>query len=110
MDFNAIINLGIVCAGLLIGALLRAKVRILQHFLIPSAIIGGFFLLFFYNYAAPHLGLNADFLGDLVYHLLNISFIAMALRNPSDDKPKDGSGRRSLAQNVVAIFGQYGLQ
>ena len=110
MDFNAIINLGVVGVGLLVGALLRAKVRILQRFLIPSAIIGGFFLLIFYNFIAPLIGLEADFLGDLVYHLLNISFIAMALRNPSDDKPKDGSARRSFFQNVVAIFGQYGLQ
>ena len=110
MDFNAIINLGVVGLGLLVGALLRAKVKLLQRFLIPSAIIGGFFLLFFYNFAAPRIGLEATFLGDLVYHLLNISFIAMALRNPSDDKPKDGSARRSFVQNVVAIFGQYGLQ
>ncbi len=110
MNFNAIINLGIVGAGLLLGAFLRAKVRILQRYLIPSAIIGGFFLLFFYNFAAPRIGLEAAFLGDLVYHLLNISFIAMALRNPSDDKPKDGSARRSFFQNVIAIFGQYGLQ
>ncbi len=110
MDFNAIINLGIVGLGLLVGALLRAKVRILQRFLIPSAIIGGFFLLVFYNFVAPRINLEATFLGDLVYHLLNISFIAMALRNPSDDKPRDGSARRSFFENVIAIFGQYGLQ
>ncbi len=110
MDFTAIINLGNVGAGLLLGALLRAKVKLFQRFLIPSAIIGGFFLLVFYNFAAPFFGLDADFLGDLVYHLLNISFIAMALRNPADDKPKDGSARRSFLENVVAIFGQYGLQ
>ncbi|MBO8435467.1 MAG: sodium:glutamate symporter [Spirochaetes bacterium] len=110
MNFNAIINLGVVGAGLLLGALLRAKVKLLQRYLIPSAIIGGFFLLFFYNFAAPRIGLEADFLGDLVYHLLNISFIAMALRNPAEDRPKDGSARRSFIQNVIAIFGQYGLQ
>ena len=60
MDFNAIINLGVVGVGLLVGALLRAKVRILQRFLIPSAIIGGFFLLIFYNFIAPLIGLEAD--------------------------------------------------
>ena len=110
MDFNAIINLGVVAAGLLFGALLRARVKLLQRYLIPSAIIGGFFLLLFYNFVAPRINLNADFLGDLVYHLLNISFIAMALRNPSDEKPSDGSGRKAFVQNVIAIFGQYGLQ
>ena len=89
MDFNAVVNLGVVSLGLLVGALLRARVHILQRFLIPSAIIGGFFLLLFYNFVAPRIGLDADFLGDLVYHLLNISFIAMALRNPVGTRSRD---------------------
>ena len=110
MDFNAVVNLGVVSLGLLVGALLRARVHILQRFLIPSAIIGGFFLLLFYNFVAPRIGLDADFLGDLVYHLLNISFIAMALRNPVGTRSRDRRARRTLAENVIAIFGQYGLQ
>ena len=110
MDFGYVLNLGAVSIALLIGALLRAKVPFLQRFLIPSSIIGGFFLLFFYNFAAPQLGLDSTVLDQLMYHLLNVSFIAMALRNPSDDKPKDGSGRKAFFQNVAAIFGQYGLQ
>ena len=110
MDFGYVLNLGAVSVALLIGALLRAKVRVLQHFLIPSSIIGGFFLLFFYNFAAPSFGMDSTVLDQLMYHLLNVSFIAMALRNPSDDKPKDGSGRKAFFQNVAAIFGQYGLQ
>ena len=110
MDFGYVLNLGAVSVALLIGALLRAKVPFLQRFLIPSSIIGGFFLLFFYNFAAPQLGLDSTVLDQLMYHLLNVSFIAMALRNPSDDKPKDGSGRKAFFQNVAAIFGQYGLQ
>ena len=110
MNFEYIIHLGIISLFLLVGALLRTRVGFLQKFLIPSSIIAGTLMLIFYNYIAPRLNLTADFLGDLVYHLLNISFIAMALRNPSDDKPKDGSARRSFFQNVIAIFGQYGIQ
>jgi len=80
----------------------------LQKFLIPSSIIGGFFLLIFYNVFAPSLNLKTDFLGTLVYHLLNITFIAMMLKT----FPKDGSKKvsRAVKQTSIAIIGQYGLQ
>ncbi|MCK9191433.1 MAG: sodium:glutamate symporter [Sphaerochaetaceae bacterium] len=108
MEFNVLIHIFIISTFMLIGALLRAKVKFLQKFLIPSSIIGGFFLLVFYNAFAPALNLKTDFLGALVYHLLNITFIAMMLRI----YPKDGSNKvsRAVKQTTVAIIGQYGLQ
>lgn len=53
MDFGYVLNLGAVSIALLIGALLRAKVPFLQRFLIPSSIIGGFFLLFLLQLRSP---------------------------------------------------------
>lgn len=116
MEWSYMFHIGVISASLLIGALLRARVKVLKKFLIPSSIIAGFFLLLFYNYGAPLVNnilkpenqLNSGFLGDLVYHLLNISFIAMMLRIP--DKQKDGKGARTLAENTVALISQYGLQ
>lgn len=108
MDFSYMIHCGIVSAALLLGALLRARIRIFQKYLIPSSIIGGVFLLLFYNYVSPLFGLDSDFLGDLVYHLLNISFIAMALRIP--EKVEGAKSRRALSANVIAVVAQYGLQ
>ncbi|HIV98869.1 MAG TPA: sodium:glutamate symporter [Candidatus Ornithospirochaeta avicola] len=107
MDFSYIIHFGIISAALLLGAFLRSRIRFLQKYLIPSSIIGGFMLLFFYNYAAPHLNLNSDFLGDLVYHLLNISFIAMMLRTPEEKKVRKS---RVIGETVVSTVAQYGLQ
>ena len=94
MNFTYMIHAGIVAIALLLGTFLRSHVRVLQKYLIPSSIIGGAFLLLFYNYAAPHMGLDSSFLGDLVYHLLNISFIAMALRIPEKDGKKSKRGIR----------------
>ena len=107
MNFSYMIHAGIVSAALLLGALLRARVRVLQKYLIPSSIIGGALLLLFYNYAAPLFGLDSSFLGDLVYHLLNVSFIAMALRIPEEGGRKS---RRAIGANVIAVVAQYGLQ
>jgi ESS family glutamate:Na+ symporter len=108
MDFSVLIHIFIVSTMMLIGALLRAKVKFLQRFLIPSSIIGGFFLLIFYNVFAPSLNLKTAFLGTLVYHLLNITFIAMMLRV----YPKEGNNKisRAVKQTTIAIIGQYGLQ
>ncbi|MFA7190421.1 MAG: sodium/glutamate symporter [Sphaerochaetaceae bacterium] len=106
-NFTYIIHLAVTSLALLLGVLLRNKVRFLQKYLIPASLIGGFFLLLFYNFVGPHIGLTNDFLGDLVYHLLNISFISMMLRIPETSAKKKS---KAVKQNVIALASQYGFQ
>ena len=111
MNFNYVIHIGIISLSLLLAALIRARVRFLQRFLIPAPIVAGVFLLIFYNFIAPLWNLKSDYLGELVYHLLNLSFIAMMIR--TDEKPASKNkkeNQRTLAANVVAVIAQYGLQ
>lgn len=109
MNWNYIIHIGIISLALLVAALMRARISFFQRYLIPAPILGGIFLLLFYNFIAPLWGLKSEYLGDLVYHLLNISFISMMLR--VDGKRKDGhNGKRILGQNVTAVIAQYGIQ
>jgi ESS family glutamate:Na+ symporter len=75
----------------------------------PAPIIAGLILLVFYNFIAPYWNLGNAFLGEIVYHLLNLSFIAMLLRVTPRDKNRKGE-KRMLAENVTAVMGQYGLQ
>lgn len=109
MDFNwsFFIDLGIVSVGLLVATLIRAKVRFFQRFLIPNALTAGFILLPFYNFAAPALGLNVGGLGEVVYHLLSVSFIAMMLRKT--DRTRARSKRGPFAFATAVLF-QYGAQ
>jgi len=109
MNWNYIIHIGIISLSLLVAALLRARISFFQRFLIPAPILAGVFLLLFYNFIAPLWGLESAYLGELVYHLLNISFIAMMLRVTGKREPGH-NGKRILAQNVTAVIGQYGLQ
>ena len=109
MNWNYILHIGIISMALLVAALARARIRFFQRFLIPSSIIAGILLLVFYNFAAPRLGLKNDFLGEIVYHLLNISFIAMMLRVVPENRKKV-KGKRTIAANVTAVMAQYGLQ
>lgn len=109
MNWNYIIHIGIISLALLFAALLRARISFFQRYLIPAPILGGVLLLLFYNFIAPLWGLKSDYLGDLVYHLLNISFISMMLRVTGKRKT-DHNGKRILGQNVTAVIAQYGLQ
>ena len=109
-NFTVVIHLCIISCALLLGSILRSKIKFLQKYLIPAPMIGGFFLLLFYNYVAP-LFLPVDsflFLDELIFHLLNISFIAMQLRIP-EDKPKLQK-KGTLWANVTALLAEYGLQ
>lgn len=107
MDFSwtFFIDLGAISIALLIATWLRSRVRFFQRYLIPNALSAGFMLLVFYNYAAPKLGLSSNSLGELVYHLLSISFIAMTLRKTQTRKRSD----RVFATSV-GVLSQYAIQ
>jgi ESS family glutamate:Na+ symporter len=109
MDFPWLlfVDLGIVSAGLLLAALLRARVRFFQRFLIPNALTAGFLLLVFYNWAAPRLGLSTVHLRALAYHLLNLSFVAVSLRSPPPSSPHT---RRRAFSLAVSLLSHYGIQ
>ena len=109
MNWNYILHIGIISIALLVAALARARILFFQRYLIPASIIAGVLLLVFYNFFAPMLGLKSDFLGEIVYHLLNISFIAMMLRVTHENRKKV-KGSRAIAANVTAVMAQYGLQ
>jgi len=94
MEFSwiVVIDAGCIAAALLIATLLRAKFRFFQAFLIPNALTAGFLLLPCYNYLFPALGYSEQNLGELVYHLLNISFIAMTLRSAPSGASREKNG------------------
>ncbi len=104
-SWSIFLDLGVICIALLIATFIRSKVRFFQKFLIPNALLAGFILLPFYNFLAPRLGMNNEGLENLVFHLLNLSFVAMSLRGMG----MKGAGRRIFSSSVTIII-QYTLQ
>jgi ESS family glutamate:Na+ symporter len=104
-EWTLLIDLGIIALGLLLATFIRAKVRFFQKYLIPNALTAGFILLIFYNFIAPLIGLKTDNLGALVFHLLNISFIAMSLKEGS----MKGAGKRIFG-TAISIVSHYAMQ
>ena len=108
MDFtwSLFIDLGMVAVALLAATAIRHRVRFFQRYLIPNALTAGFLLLPFYNYVAPMLGVSSAHLGELVYHLLSISFISMTLRA---NAPQASSGDGRIFATSVATLWQWPL-
>ncbi len=106
MDFSwkVIIDAGLISSALLLATFIRSKVRFFQKYLIPNALTAGFILLPVYNYVLPAIGYARNGLGDLVYHLLNFSFIAMSLRS-SPPKMKDHKGGGVLGMTAGILMG-----
>jgi len=104
-SWTLFLDLGLISIALLIATLLRAKIPFFQRYLIPNALTAGFLLLPFYNYLAPLLGMGKGGLENLVFHLLNLSFIAMSLKAGS----MKGSGKRIFA-TAVSVVSQYTIQ
>ena len=106
-EWTYIIHLGILSTALLIATVIRAKSTFFQKYLIPNALTAGFILLVFYNFIAPKFSLTNNFLGEMVYHLLNISFIAMTLRK----SPKvTTAARKRIFPTSVGVLSQYAIQ
>ncbi|MCK5093434.1 MAG: sodium:glutamate symporter, partial [Spirochaetes bacterium] len=104
-SWSILIDLGIVSLALLTATLIRARVPFFQKYLIPNSVTAGFLLLPFYNFLAPLAGLNTEGLGNLVFHLLSLTFISMCLRKI----PRKASGK-SVFSMAIAILSQYSIQ
>lgn len=109
MDFHwsFFVDTGIIAIALLLATMIRSRVRFFQRFLVPNALTAGFLLLPFYNFVAPLVGLSNEGLGEIVYHLLSISFVAMTLRRPIQAR---GKSSRGVMGSTIAVLFQYGAQ
>ncbi len=100
-EWSFFVDLGIISIALLASTWLRAKSRFLQKYLVPNAITAGFMLMIVYNI----FPLRTAGMKDIIFHFLNLSFIAVTLRK-SDTKV---SGRNIFA-NSLSVISNYTVQ
>ena len=106
-SWSLLIDLSIISVALLIATAVRLHVPFFQRFLIPNALTAGFLLLPFYNFAAPHIGISSDGLGEMVYHLMSISFVSITLRKSARRRRRADHG---VLGTTVGVLFQYGMQ
>ncbi|MCK5740207.1 sodium:glutamate symporter [bacterium] len=106
-SWHIFINLGVLSMALLVGTLLRAKFKFFQKYLIPNALTAGFLVLPFYNFILPKVGLDSIQLGEITYHLLGLSFVALGLR-PSPKK--QNTHKPAVFATVIGVLSQIIFQ
>lgn len=117
MDFSAsnaplwygIIQIGLLSLMLLLGNLLRRKIKPLRLSLLPTAVIGGFAALFLRH--KGWLPIDVKFLESLTYHMTGIGFIALGLRAPARSERDSGKdAARDGINSGAFIVSNYLLQ
>lgn len=81
--YQGFLTLGIIGAMLLIGILLRAKIKIFQSYLVPAAILGGIAGFILVNSGVGNL--SSDSFLPFTLHAFNISFMSLCLTAPSSN-------------------------
>ena len=106
IQWTMFINLGIISAGLILATWIRTRIKFFQKYLIPNPLIAGFILLPLYNFVFPKQGISPSNLGEMAYHLLSLSFLALALKTPEESK----SGNGGTFRTSISVLFQYGVQ
>ncbi len=78
--YQGFLTLGVIGAMLLVGILLRAKIKIFQSYLVPGAILGGVVGFFLVNSGVG--GLKTESFLPFTMHAFSISFMSLCLTNP----------------------------
>lgn len=81
---------GFLSIMLLVGIVARAKVSVLQRFLLPSCLAGGVLGMILVNTGV--VGIKFDDLETFAYHFFNISFISVGLTGSEKSEREDSGG------------------
>ncbi len=92
-SFDALLIFGFLSLLLLAGVLLRGNLALLQKYLFPSCLVGGFLGMIILNTGL--VSLDAREIETFAYHFFNISFISVGLT---------GSGKKSPGKSDREVF------
>ncbi|NCC76503.1 MAG: sodium:glutamate symporter, partial [Clostridia bacterium] len=117
MDFSAdnpviwdgVIQFGWICLILLVGNLVRRKIRWFRQALLPTSVIAGFLGLLLVQTGL--LRFDQGFLNGITYHTIAIGFIALGLRIPRrKDVKRHGATSHDGTKTGMLIVSNYLIQ
>lgn len=89
---------------IVIATVLKARVSVLSKLIVPTAMIAGFLGLLFGPELLGWIPLNTEMLGELVYHLMAIGFIALSL------KKREVKNSPAIINSGILIVSTYVIQ
>ena len=96
--FENLILFGLLSLMLLIGTLLRAKVKLFQDYLVPASIIGGLIGFAIVSTGWLKIGewqITSSSFNWFLFHAFNISYISLLLTRPRGNQEKYVQGSRA---------------
>lgn len=105
-----LIQLGFLFAVLLLGNILRRKIKFLKNSLLPASVIGGFLALiikFVLELIFGNTFINNKIMEAITYHALGLGFISLALKF-NREKRKDQNG--AVLNTGTIVVSTYLLQ
>lgn len=99
-EMSVLISFGFLCLLLLVGVVLRAKVKFLQDYFVPACLIGGVLGFIVLNTTGfPHV--KAEHYASFAYHFFTISFVCLGLRGMSKVDKSKGSATKEMIRGSV---------
>jgi len=85
-NFDMLLTISWLSIFLLAGTFLKRKVAFFRKFLVPNSVIAGFLALLFGQEFLGIVNFTTQGMGQLVYHLLAVGFIALSLKERQEGK------------------------
>ena len=108
--WDLLIQFFILVAALLLGNIVRRKVPFMRKSLMPTALIGGIFLLIFKVIPGCKDLINLGVMEIITYHSLALGFIALALKKGKKDKTEQRSSTKVILETGVLQGAVYVVQ
>ncbi len=108
-NWSLIIEISLLSVFLGIATYLKRNISFLEKFLIPNSIIAGFIGLIVGPEVLKLIPLDSDSLGNLVYHLMAVGFIALALKERNVEKNTEVTNTGAFIVSTYLIQGIIGF-
>ncbi|MGM0901493.1 MAG: hypothetical protein ACQEXB_10390 [Bacillota bacterium] len=99
-----ILDFSLLSLLMVIAAILKARIPFLRKLIVPTSMIAGFLGLMLGSEILGWISFDVDLLGNLVYHLMGIGFIALSL------KERDVQSSPAIMNSGMLIVSTYLIQ
>ncbi|MCU0844895.1 MAG: hypothetical protein MUC76_08210 [Spirochaetes bacterium] len=96
-DMSFVLAFGFCGLVILIGVFLRARIKLLQNYLVPSCMIGGLLGMILLNFGLIPLG--EELFQAIAYHFFILSFISIGLTR--GEQSSEGEGGRGVLRGAL---------
>lgn len=101
--WSTLVQFSIVLLSILLGNVIRRKVKFIKNSLLPASVIGGTIIFILKFIPQVNSFIDSSFMEALTYHCLGLGFIALSLK--TGEKRKDDSKFIIMDSGIITVNG-----